>query len=136
MENCLFCNIISGEIPAEIVFENDNVLAFLDINPVNKGHVLVVPKVHSEDLLTSSGEILRNVISVVPKIAEAIMKSLEYEGFNLGVNNGKVAGQVIDHLHFHIMPRKDGDGHKLFVGKPYRDGEINEVGAKIKESLK
>ncbi|MFA6536827.1 MAG: HIT family protein [Patescibacteria group bacterium] len=133
--SCLFCKIINNEIPSTKIFENDQVVAFLDINPCNSGHVLVVPREHCENLLDISAKNLQEVTAVLPKIAQAVLKSLNYEGFNLSVNNGAVAGQVVPHLHFHIVPRKDGDGHELFQGRSYKDGEMEVVAKKIKQAL-
>lgn len=135
MNECLFCKIINGEIPAEIVYEDAEVLAFLDLSPINPGHVLVIPREHTVDFLSASGETIRSMISVTQKVARAVVESLGYEGFNLGVNSGAVAGQVVPHLHFHVMPRKAGDGHELFVGTEYVEGEMVEVAEKIRKKL-
>ena len=134
--DCLFCKIIRGAVPAQVVYEDKSVLAFLDLFPSNPGHVLVVPKKHSENLLDASGEDLRSLISVIPKIAAAVLKSVECDGFNLAVNNGKVAGQVVPHLHFHIVPRREGDGHELFHGTKADPEGLEEVAKKIKIALK
>ncbi|MBU1132471.1 HIT family protein [Patescibacteria group bacterium] len=133
--DCLFCKIINREVPAEIIYEDESIICFLDINPSNPGHALVVPKVHCENLLDASGETLRSLISIVPKISRAIMSGLNYDAFNFSVNNGAAAGQIISHLHFHIVPRREGDGHKLFGGKPYEPGEIEQVAEKIKAAF-
>lgn len=134
--DCLFCKIINGEVPAQIVYEDKSVLAFLDIFPSNPGHVLVVPKKHSENLLDASGEDLRSIISVAPKIAAAVLKGLDYPAFNLAVNNGKFAGQVIPHLHFHIIPRREGDGHELFRGVKAEMAELQEIQEKLRRNLR
>lgn len=134
--DCLFCKIINGAVPAQIVYEDKSVLAFLDIFPSNPGHVLVVPKKHSENLLDASGEDLRSLISVIPKIATAVLKGLDYSAFNLAVNNGKVAGQVIPHLHFHIVPRREGDGHELFRGVKAEVEQLEEIKDKLRRNLK
>jgi len=133
--DCLFCKIINGAVPAQIVYEDKSVLAFLDIFPSNPGHVLVVPKKHCENLLDASGEDLRSLISVIPKIATAALKSVECERFNLAVNNGSVAGQVIPHLHFHIVPRREGDGHELFKGVKAEVEELQEIKEKLRRNL-
>jgi histidine triad (HIT) family protein len=133
--SCLFCKIISKEIPAEIVYEDDEVLAFLDINPVNPGHTLVVPKKHCENLLEASEADLCNLISVIPKTARAIMASGQYEAFNVAMNNGAIAGQVINHLHFHIIPRKADDGCHLFKGAARSNDELKVDGEKIRKHL-
>jgi len=135
MNDCLFCKIIKGEIPSNKVYEDDNVFAFLDINPINPGHVLVAPKNHCENMLDCSEDDLKAMITVVPRIAKAVMKAFDYPAFNLGVNNGSQANQLVPHLHFHIMPRCDGDGHELFKGKASNSEELSEVAEKIKELL-
>lgn len=103
--NCIFCAIAAGEIPSFKVYEDDVVLAFMDINPFTKGHVLVVPKEHSEGLLDTSDETLSAVISRVKKIAAHMKTALACDGFNILQNNGEAAGQTVKHLHFHIVPR-------------------------------
>jgi len=134
--DCLFCKIIKGEIPATKVYEDDNILAFLDIHPVNPGHTLIVPKIHSEDLLNADENILQQMIVVTKKVATAILRGLNYEAFNLEQNNGKIAGQVIPHLHWHIVPRTADDGLKHWPGKEYTEGEAQEIADKIRNEVK
>jgi len=133
--SCLFCKIASGEIPCHKIFENDAVLVFLDINPVNPGHVLLVPKKHCENLLDAPPQILSELATIAPTIAKAVMQAFDYPGFNLSVNNGQSAGQAVMHLHWHIVPRKENDGHKLFCGRAYLEGEAEEAAKKIKSFL-
>ncbi len=135
MSDCIFCKIIKGEISSTKIYEDEKVLAFLDINPINPGHTLIIPKVHSQDLLEVTEDDLISIIKVVNKVVPAVLKGVEAKGFNLGVNNGAVAGQAVNHLHFHIMPRFENDCHKLWSGKPYKEGEIDEVAEKIKNNL-
>jgi histidine triad (HIT) family protein len=135
MNDCLFCKIINKEIPAVIVYEDDNVLAFLDINPVNPGHTLIVPKVHSDELLGTDDKVLEQMIVVTKKVAAAILRGLGYEAFNLEQNNGKIAGQVIPHLHWHIVPRRADDGFKHWPGKEYAEGEAKSVAEKITSQI-
>ena len=135
MEDCIFCKIINREIPCSKVYENDKVMAFLDIAPVNKGHTLVVPKEHHKDLLDTPDNLLAETIKVIKKVAKAVMRATGAEGFNLGVNNGKAAGQVVMHLHFHIMPRFEDDGLKLWSGKKYEGKEEEETAEKIRSLL-
>ncbi|MFH0779418.1 MAG: HIT family protein [Parcubacteria group bacterium] len=136
MTDCLFCKIIAGEIPSEKVYEDEDVFAFLDIKPVNLGHALVVPKKHCANLLDVDPETLKKTIAAIPKIAKAVMSAFDYQAFNLGVNNGALAGQLVAHLHFHIIPRKEGDGHLLFPGKPYASAEeMKNVGEKIRAKI-
>lgn len=135
MNDCLFCKIIKGEIPAAKVYEDDNVLAFLDIHPVNPGHTLIVPKIHFDNLLDADDEILKAMIVATKKVAAAILKGLKYEAFNLEENNGAIAGQVIPHLHWHIVPRTADDGLKHWPGKEYAEGEADDIVNKIKTQL-
>ena len=132
-QDCIFCKIIEGEIPSYKVYEDDEVLAFLDINPINPGHTLVVPKNHAKNLIEASEEDLLAAIKTIKKLAPAVMEGIGAKGFNLGVNNGSVAGQVVNHLHFHLMPRFENDGHHLWSGKPYSPGEAEIVAEKIKK---
>ena len=104
MEN-IFLKIIKREIPANIVYEDDLVIAFLDIEPVNKGHTLVVPKKHFVNILDGAPEILAHMMKVVQKVARALVTELKADGFNLVVNNGEAGGQEIMHSHFHVVPR-------------------------------
>ncbi|HLD17682.1 MAG TPA: HIT family protein [Patescibacteria group bacterium] len=121
MLDCLFCKIIAGEISSHKVYEDENVFAFLDIKPVNPGHVLVIPKRHSATLLETSDEDLIHVMKAIKKIAAAAMRAVGAEGFNLGVNTGAVADQVVFHTHFQIMPRFSGDGRDLWHGEERED---------------
>lgn len=131
MNDCLFCKIISGAIPAHKVYEDGEVFAFLDIFPVNSGHTLIVPKKHFNDLFEADEESLKSLIVATPKVARLVMKALEYKAFNLFVNNGAAAGQVINHLHFHVVPRIEGDDHHLFAGTKTSDEELKAVADKI-----
>lgn len=103
--NCIFCAIAAGEIPSFKVYEDDLVLAYLDINPFTKGHTLVIPKKHSANLLETDDETLAAVITRVKKIAAHLKAKLGADGFNILQNNGEAAGQTVHHLHFHIVPR-------------------------------
>ena len=135
MENCIFCKIISGEISVEKIYENDKVLAFLDISPVNPGHTLVIPKAHHENLVDTEDGLLCEIILTVKKLAPIIVKAMGAEGYNLGVNSGAAAGQVVFHTHFHIMPRFSGDGHKHWTGTAYKEGEMAELAEKIRQLI-
>ena len=114
--NCVFCAIVEGEIPSFKVYEDDLVLAYLDINPVSKGHTLVIPKAHTECLLDTPDETLAAVIARVKKVAAHIKGVLGCGGFNIVQNNGETAGQTVHHVHFHIVPRYDGDDPLVFKG--------------------
>ena len=114
--NCVFCAIVEGEIPSFKVYEDDIVLAYLDINPVSKGHTLVIPKAHTKGLLDTPDETLSAVVSRVKKVAAHIKEVLGCGGFNIVQNNGETAGQTVHHVHFHIVPRYDGDDPLVFKG--------------------
>jgi histidine triad (HIT) family protein len=131
MNDCVFCKIIKKEIPADIVYEDENCLAFLDITPVNPGHVLLVPKAHYENLYDLPDETLKQLAPIIKKLAIAIKKGVGAEGINLGMNNERPAGQLVPHAHFHIMPRFSNDGYRHWRGTAYKEGEAKEVAEKI-----
>jgi histidine triad (HIT) family protein len=134
--DCIFCKIIKGDIPCTKVYEDENILSFLDIAPANKGHCLVVPKEHYETLIDAPEEIINYSLKVAKKIARAMSASLANEGFNVLINNNKVAGQLVPHVHMHIIPRFKRDGVRLnWTPKRYKDKEIVEFADKIKKFL-
>jgi len=110
--NCLFCQIIKKEIPAHIIYEDDNYLSFLDINPNTKGHVLVIPKKHTPDFNSLTDEEAGSLAFQVHYIASRLSKALNTKNYNLGLNNGSQAGQIVNHVHWHIIPRYKDDGLK------------------------
>lgn len=132
-QECPFCSIVAGKIPAKVVFENKDVLAILDINPANKGHTLVMPKQHFEFIQDIPNEILSSLMVVIKEVAKAI----EAEGLNIVENNGKVAGQLVPHVHFHVTPRFKDDG-VIFSYKPKKlsEKEMNEVLEDLKSKIK
>jgi len=129
---CIFCKIIKGEIPSYKVYEDKNTLAFLDIAPVNPGHVLVIPKKHFTNMEEITEEELCQVMKIVKKIGQAIKSGLGVSGYNIALNNDPVAGQAVPHIHFHIMPRDENDGLKLWPQKKYGEGEAEAILRKIK----
>lgn len=116
--DCVFCAIAAGEIPSFKVYEDEQVLAYLDINPFSKGHTLVIPKRHSAGLLDTDDETLAVVVARVKKVAAHLKEKLGCDGFNIVQNNGEAAGQTVRHVHFHIVPRWTGDDAMSFAGKP------------------
>lgn len=111
MSDCIFCKIITGEIPSTKVFENEHVLAFLDISQVTKGHTLVIPKVHKENVYELTPDMAKSIFEVVPEIARALKKTFSPIGLNTINNNGEAAGQSVFHYHLHLIPRYgEGDG--------------------------
>ncbi|MBU1179396.1 HIT family protein [Patescibacteria group bacterium] len=132
---CVFCKIVAGELPAERVYETDKILAFLDNRPVNYGHVLIIPKSHHENLIDAPNDLLCEIIMAAKKLAPAILKATGLNDYNLVMNSGKVAGQIIFHTHFHIIPRFEGDGYGQFRIGEYKEGEKEKMAAKIKKYL-
>lgn len=107
--DCIFCKIIAGEIPGAKVYEDDYVLAFLDISQVTEGHTLVIPKNHQENIYDLSEEDASHVFQAVPKVARALKKSFNLSGLNMLNNNGQFAGQSVFHFHVHLLPRYDNN---------------------------
>jgi histidine triad (HIT) family protein len=133
--DCLFCKIIKRDIPAEIVYEDKDNIAFLDIGPVNKGHTLVVPKKHSENILDISDADLKKLVSAAQKVTKAVVKAVNADGVNVSMNNKRAAGQLVFHTHFHIIPRFESDGFKHWPHSKYNEGEAKLVAEKIKKML-
>lgn len=110
MEGCLFCKIISGKIPCYKVYEDESVLAFLDIFPCSKGHTVVIPKEHVETIWEMSNEDFQRVAGGLRAAAGRVEARLKPDAMNIGLNNGKIAGQAVPHVHWHVIPRYEGDG--------------------------
>lgn len=127
MSDCIFCKIVKGQVPCEKVYEDEQVLAFLDISPVSPGHTLVVPKIHYEDLVRTPHDVVCKCVDAISKLAPAIVSATGSEGFNIGLNNGKAAGQVVFHTHFHIIPRATNDGLVNWAHQKYGQGESAKV---------
>jgi histidine triad (HIT) family protein len=135
-QDCVFCKIASGQIPATKIYEDDIVVAFLDIGPISDGHTLVMPRQHVERVHSCPAELLGQVWSRLAKIAAAIVSATGADGYNILCNNGRAAGQVVDHLHFHVIPRWAGD--RVFTQWPsyrYAPGKAEALAAKIKNNL-
>ncbi|HFI0237139.1 TPA: HIT family protein [Streptococcus suis] len=107
MSDCIFCKIVAGEIPASKVYEDDHVLAFLDITQVTKGHTLVIPKKHYRNVLDMDAEAAGQIFSVVPALARQLKEKLGANGLNIVNNNEEAAGQTVFHTHIHLLPRFD-----------------------------
>lgn len=134
-QNCIFCKIVAGQIPSAKVYEDEKILAFLDIAPVHDGHVLVIPKRHYANLEAMPEDELCVLIKVVKKIGRGLKEGLQVAGYNVTENNDPVAGQIIGHLHFHIIPRKENDGLHLWPQGRYGEGEMQAIAEKIKKAL-
>jgi histidine triad (HIT) family protein len=136
MRHCIFCQIVRGESPAVKIFENETVLAFLDINPVSKGHTLVIPKAHYARFAEIPADLLTEMGMVLQCVGRAATSRLGSDGFNVLLNNGRAAGQLIDHAHFHLVPRKLGDGVMEWPAvRPYAAGEMEVVRAKLASAM-
>lgn len=135
-KDCIFCKIIKGEIPCHKVFENDKVLAFLDINPIHDGHTLAIPKKHYPDLPHMEKEDLHALIEAVQKLLPVIKKAVNADGINVGLNSGVAAGQLIGHAHFHIIPRYKDDALRSWTRPTKTEPEFESVLKKIKKALK
>jgi histidine triad (HIT) family protein len=135
MTDCIFCKIAAGEIPSDKIYEDEKVFAFLDLRPTSRGHALVIHKTHSDNFLATPDEILGELIPMVKKIAGGIMKVTGAAGFNVTTNNGPAAGQVVFHLHFHIIPRYEHDGLKLFPQHESDPATRKELAEEISKHL-
>jgi len=130
--SCIFCKIIAGEIPSYKVYEDENSLAFLDINPVNSGHTLVIPKKHFANIEEVDEQTLCQVVKIVKWVGASLKNNLGAAGYNVLVNNDPAAGQIVPHLHFHVVPRAGDDNLHLWPQKKYKKNEAEEVLNKIK----
>lgn len=126
MSDCLFCKIIAGEIPSHKIYEDEHVFAFLDIGPVSRGHALFVPRVHAEDLSSGSSEDARALMSAVQKMAPIFLQRLGASAYNIGVNSGADAGQIVFHTHLHFMPRYVGEARNFVKTHPSQE-ELSDV---------
>ena len=131
MDDCIFCKIVKKELPCTKIYEDDMFLAFLDLYPVKKGHALVIPKEHYETLFDVPENILEKYLGVIKKVATAVMTGVGAKGINLGQANHKAANQAIPHIHFHIIPRIEGDGLGSWPQGKYEDKEMDEFKDKI-----
>lgn len=109
-ENCIFCKIVSGEIPSTKVYEDDNFICILDSNPRAEGHTLIIPKQHFENLLDLPVTLGNEMLEAIKKISADLINQGKAEGFNVLSNNLEAAGQLVPHAHIHVIPRKQGDG--------------------------
>ena len=125
--DCIFCKIIAGEIPSFKLYEDDDTFAFMDINPANEGHALVIPKEHAADVHAISDAAISATAMTAKRVASAIEKTLGPDGINLVQANGPAAAQSVFHFHMHILPRRKEDGLKLNWG--LEPGDMEAIGA-------
>ena len=136
MTDCIFCKIISGNIPATKVYEDADYVAFLDLHPTQPGHTLVIPKVHYDRFESTPPEVVGTLFRLVRQLAPGVASAMAAPGFNISVNNGPSAGQVIFHTHVHIIPRQAKDGLVSWGHRDYQGSEMDEAAKKIRAALK
>ena len=132
-DDCIFCKIAAGDIPSNTVYEDERFRVILDLNPASKGHALVLPKNHADDIFDLSEEDRASVLSVAARVAAAMKKGLCCSGINIVQNNGESAGQTVKHFHLHIIPRYDGDSAMVLWNPGKSDPEEQK---KTAESIK
>jgi histidine triad (HIT) family protein len=139
--SCVFCKIIAGQLPSNIIYTDNHVVAFLDIRPVNPGHTLVVPKFHAASLAELKPELGGRLFQVAMQVAAALRRSgLQCEGVNVYLADGKVAFQEVPHIHIHVIPRFHGDALRINFGASYGRSpsaeELSTTAAKIRQGVK
>ncbi len=135
-DDCIFCQIVQGKIPCGKIYEDQRILAFLDIGPLSEGHCLIIPKEHYVRLEDCPEDVAAALTQKIPHLAPAIIKAAGAQGYNVLNNNGSCAGQLVEHVHFHIIPRNPGDGvFSQWPAGKYPPGRIEELTEKIKSLL-
>ncbi len=135
-QDCVFCSIIAGDIPGRVVHETETTMAFLDANPLARGHTLVVPKDHHETLADTPTDLAADVFETVRNLTPHIETAVDAPASNVAINNGSVAGQEVPHLHVHVVPRFEDDGggpiHAAFGRRPtLSDDTLDDIAAAI-----
>lgn len=132
---CLFCKIAKGEIPSKKVYEDKDTIAFLDINPANPGHTLVVPKKHAEDITKADSHDIAKAMEVVKMIVQKLKEKMHAAGVNVIQNNGHAAGQIVAHVHFHVIPRYPNDSVVITYQRAHlSEAETGEIQKKLSEA--
>ncbi len=132
MSDCIFCKIVDGTIPSRMVLKNENVVAFLDINPATPGHTLVIPREHFSTIIDGDADLVANVYKGVKDVVKLLKSRLDCSGFNILTNQGKEAGQVIEHFHVHVIPRSKTDRIKFSPPEnKLDDAEMDAIHKKI-----
>ena len=136
MSDCIFCKILAGEIPSSRVYEDDRAMAFMDIGPIQPGHVLLIPKAHHERVTDLPDDLAAHLGGLLPRLARAVVAATEADGFNIHQTNGACSGQVVPHVHFHIIPRRNDDGYSFhWKAGAYGEGEMAALRDKIAAAL-
>ena len=135
-QDCIFCKIADGDIPCCKVYEDESVIAFLDISPLSEGHTLVIPKAHFERFDQCPPQLLADIAECTAKIASAVVSGLGYDGYNVLCNNGGAAGQEVNHVHFHVIGRNSGDAvFTKWPAKHYSEGQAEVILNRIAKNL-
>ncbi len=135
-DSCVFCKIVKEELSAHIVYETENILGFLDIRPISAGHVLIIVKPHYSILDELPSKYFYELFEAIQKIGKAVKKALNVNAYNIVLNNGPLAGQLIPHIHFHLIPRRRGDGLSFHPpGKQIPEHEFEILKGKIKSCI-
>lgn len=134
--DCVFCKIVAGEIPAAVVYEDELLFSFLDVGPLAEGHLLVIPRDHCSKLVDVPADKCARLASKLPMLGRALLEVTGAEGFNLLCNQGSVAGQVVQHVHFHLIPRRAGDalGYRWNAGS-YPEGAAEKTAEAYKAAI-
>jgi histidine triad (HIT) family protein len=135
-KNCIFCRIVAAEVPSSMVYADDNVIAFLDIGPLAEGHLLLIPQAHYREITSMPPPVCGSVASAIPILGRALLNVTKAEGFNVLCNQGKAAGQAVEHVHFHLIPRRTGDGlgYRWNAGQ-YAPGRAQELAAIYQQAV-
>ena len=134
--DCIFCKIAAGEIPSACIYEDDDFKAFLDISPAVKGHVIIIPKKHADNLFDLSEEEASKIFVIASNIGKAIKEELNCDGLNVLQNNGEIAGQTVFHFHMHLIPRFKNDNVKItWNSTEYDKNEMEQLKDAIKCKL-
>lgn len=139
MDECVFCRIIRGELPSKKVYEDSHSMAFLDINPRNPGHTVVVPKGHSQDIFTIPENQAAELMKAITRVSKAVKKATGTKGINITQNNGQLAGQVVPHIHFHVIPRTEAEKgmglESVIPVKPQDEASLDSMAKKISGAI-
>ena len=135
-DDCIFCKLSNGDIPTNALYEDDVVKVIFDLNPASKGHVLILPKNHFDDIYSMDDATAAHVFQVAVKVAKAMKETLGCEGLNIVQNNGEIAGQTVFHFHLHLIPRYENDGITIaYKPMDLTDEQIEDMREKLEMSL-
>jgi histidine triad (HIT) family protein len=136
MGGCIFCRIVAGEAPAQRLYEDERTLAIMDVNPITRGHVLVIPKAHAADLFSLGEEDYQAVMRTVRRVGFAAREAFKPDGLNLLQSSGRVAFQVVFHFHVHVLPRYEGDALRLrWIPRGAESHEIDQAADDLRSAI-